>query len=241
MDIKVIETEYKGYKFRSRLEARWAVFFDSLGIKYEYEPEGVELEDGTKYLPDFYLTEMDAYVEIKGIGAIDIKIMDDGVEICDGREKALKYIKAASEISKKHTYMILCGDPYDVFLWDHGGGGTGNVFFTGECVGKLYAADDPNFTAECAETKCAECTQSNSLCYYPHFLGFTNKAIILQETDATYHYFPAKPDGFELFVIGDENWASMDIDELSEAIIKNVSAARIARQVRFEHGEKPKV
>ena len=27
-DIKAIETYYKGYRFRSRLEARWAVFFD---------------------------------------------------------------------------------------------------------------------------------------------------------------------------------------------------------------------
>ena len=46
-EIKAIETEYNGYRFRSRLEARWAVFFDAMGIKYEYEPEGFELEDGT--------------------------------------------------------------------------------------------------------------------------------------------------------------------------------------------------
>ncbi len=51
--IKAIETEYKGYRFRSRLEARWAVFFDELGLRYEYEPEGFELSDGTWYLPDF--------------------------------------------------------------------------------------------------------------------------------------------------------------------------------------------
>jgi hypothetical protein len=29
-EIKAIETSYKGYRFRSRLEARWAVFFDAL-------------------------------------------------------------------------------------------------------------------------------------------------------------------------------------------------------------------
>lgn len=33
--IKPIETKYKGYRFRSRLEARWAVFFDALGISWE--------------------------------------------------------------------------------------------------------------------------------------------------------------------------------------------------------------
>jgi len=27
---QVIETEYKWYRFRSRTEARWAVFFDTL-------------------------------------------------------------------------------------------------------------------------------------------------------------------------------------------------------------------
>lgn len=64
--IKAIETVYNGYKFRSRLEARWAVFFDAAFIKYEYEPEGFELEDGTRYLPDFYLPDLDIYVEVKG-------------------------------------------------------------------------------------------------------------------------------------------------------------------------------
>lgn len=65
--IKPIETYYNGYRFRSRLEARWAVFFDSLGIKYEYEPEGFELEDGTWYLPDFYLKDFNTWVEVKGV------------------------------------------------------------------------------------------------------------------------------------------------------------------------------
>lgn len=63
-EIKAIETEYKGYKFRSRLEARWAVFFDATGIQYEYEVEG--FKKGTAcYLPDFYLPEEDMYVEVK--------------------------------------------------------------------------------------------------------------------------------------------------------------------------------
>lgn len=62
--MKAIETVYNGYRFRSRLEARWAVFFNVAGIKYEYEPEGFDL--GSKwYLPDFYLTGFDLYVEIK--------------------------------------------------------------------------------------------------------------------------------------------------------------------------------
>jgi hypothetical protein len=55
MTIKAIETRYKGYRFRSRLEARWAVFFDACEYKWEYEPEGYVLPCGTHYLPDFKL------------------------------------------------------------------------------------------------------------------------------------------------------------------------------------------
>lgn len=53
MEIKAIETVYNGYRFRSRLEARWAVFFDAMGIKYEYEKEGYDLGELGWYLPDF--------------------------------------------------------------------------------------------------------------------------------------------------------------------------------------------
>ena len=75
-DFKPIETEYKGYRFRSRLEARWAVFFDACGVKWDYEVEGFDLGDGIKYLPDFVLYDVhglrgdgvnnDLYVEVKG-------------------------------------------------------------------------------------------------------------------------------------------------------------------------------
>jgi len=63
--IKPIQTRYKGYLFRSRLEARWAVFFDALGIKWEYEPEGYDLGVDGWYLPDFWLPEFRVFVEIK--------------------------------------------------------------------------------------------------------------------------------------------------------------------------------
>lgn len=75
--IKAIETVYKGYRFRSRLEARWAVFFDAIGVKWEYEPQGFDLGEGLYYLPDFllhgvtinhgnYEEDCDIYVEVKG-------------------------------------------------------------------------------------------------------------------------------------------------------------------------------
>ena len=63
--IKPIETKYNGFRFRSRLEARWAVFFDMIGLKYEYEVEGFEM-NGIRYLPDFYIPSLDRWFEIKG-------------------------------------------------------------------------------------------------------------------------------------------------------------------------------
>jgi hypothetical protein len=74
--IKAIETTYKGYRFRSRLEARWAVFFDTLGVPWKYENEGyqkeIDTDLGTKtmrYLPDFFLPCRwggGMFVEVKG-------------------------------------------------------------------------------------------------------------------------------------------------------------------------------
>lgn len=64
MVLKPIETRYRGYRFRSRLEARWAVFFDALGVRWEYEKEGYELTEG-RYLPDFWLPELNLWLEIK--------------------------------------------------------------------------------------------------------------------------------------------------------------------------------
>lgn len=64
--ITAIPTKYKGCTFRSRLEARWAVFFDYLRIRWDYEPEGYVLEDGTLYLPDFHIPHLDVWIEVKG-------------------------------------------------------------------------------------------------------------------------------------------------------------------------------
>lgn len=51
---KAIPTRYAGCHFRSRLEARWAVFFDELGVRWDYEAEGYSTPAGP-YLPDFLL------------------------------------------------------------------------------------------------------------------------------------------------------------------------------------------
>jgi len=62
--LKPKETYYDGYRFRSRLEARWAVFFNALGVPYDYEFEGFDLRE-RGYLPDFWLPQQECWVEIK--------------------------------------------------------------------------------------------------------------------------------------------------------------------------------
>jgi hypothetical protein len=48
---KAKATRYKGVLYRSRLEAKWAVFFDLIGWKFDYEPYDLE-----KWSPDFKVT-----------------------------------------------------------------------------------------------------------------------------------------------------------------------------------------
>jgi hypothetical protein len=57
-----VPTEYGGRTYRSRLEARWAVFFDLLHWPFEYEPF-----DLSGYIPDFILgfRRGDLLVEVK--------------------------------------------------------------------------------------------------------------------------------------------------------------------------------
>ncbi len=87
--IRAIETRYAGHRFRSRLEARWAVFLDTLDLDWQYEPEGFNLEDGTRYLPDFH---------VDGVGWLEIKPRFDSA--------ALDAISEVGEAHGETGYLI---------------------------------------------------------------------------------------------------------------------------------------
>lgn len=61
-------TAYKGVNFRSRLEARWAAFFDSYNYRWAYEPI-----DFGGWSPDFILSHgaYTDYVEVKPTTELD--------------------------------------------------------------------------------------------------------------------------------------------------------------------------
>jgi hypothetical protein len=64
--LKSLPTLYKGYKFRSLLEAQWAAFFDHLAIEWHHELQGYLLAPfGDCYRPDFYLPELGYWLEVK--------------------------------------------------------------------------------------------------------------------------------------------------------------------------------
>lgn len=102
MCAQAIETKYKGYRFRSRLEARWAVFLDSLGVRYRYEPEGFDL-DGLWYLPDFYLPDQSpaSWLEVKP-------------EIPKTRKAWTELVTRAVGLCQYRKEHVLCllGDPF---------------------------------------------------------------------------------------------------------------------------------
>lgn len=104
MSIRAIETQYKGYRFRSRLEARWAVFLETLKIKWAYETEGYSA-DGIGYLPDFELS-----VPIDNNDALPVF-----VEIKPNRDITEIELEKALLLSERAPVIIFCGDPYDYF------------------------------------------------------------------------------------------------------------------------------
>ena len=57
-------TTYNGCAFKSAGEARWAVFFDALGLPWEYEPDGYVTSPGP-HRPFFWLPDLELWLEVK--------------------------------------------------------------------------------------------------------------------------------------------------------------------------------
>lgn len=128
--VKPIETLYKGYRFRSRLEARWAVFFDALGVTYEYEKEGYRF-GRIWYLPDFWLPDQGCWVEIKG-------------QEPNEEEKHLAGLLAKG--TKKDVYLFSGPIPLPEHYYDDG---YAEAYFWSDEVENGIAHDSPYWWCEC--------------------------------------------------------------------------------------------
>ena len=110
--IKAIETRYKGYRFRSRLEARWAVFFDAMGWVWEYESEGFDLGNGVYYLPDFKMYGNDSNGDYN-VFYFEIKPADKAISETEKR-KILAFGKSCREenlLAGYGDFILLDGPP----------------------------------------------------------------------------------------------------------------------------------
>lgn len=104
---KSIDTSYNGYKFRSRTEARWAVFFDELRIAYDFEPKGFDL-NGVRYLPDFHLTNGLVLHEFEPtqLDQIWVEIKPDPNITDNERKKMAEFVKQTD-----HHILLIAGQP----------------------------------------------------------------------------------------------------------------------------------
>lgn len=224
--IKAIETVYNGYKFRSRLEARWAVFFDAAGIKYEYEPQGFEMDDGTRYLPDFYLPELDVYAEVKG----------DRPGVKKDIERYAKMLTWGGPIK---VLVILSDIPgpcvdgglphfpvlyYSIHNRRHESGASVGWFFFADCYAHISSAcyPSPFWLDECGNVK-------------------NEPVSILSRTDVELRG-KTKLDydeEIEAWYRGFDNVIKWRVDFQLAQNEKTFEAFAKARQARFEHGEQP--
>ncbi|GEM_PF-4343735 len=69
--LQTVKTEYGGQIFRSRGAARWAAFFDNLGVSFIREPEEYEIPSG-RFCPDFFLPNENCFVHVTSLYSGDI-------------------------------------------------------------------------------------------------------------------------------------------------------------------------
>lgn len=92
--LKAIPQEHQGIVYRSRTEARWAEFFRLTMTPFQYEPEGYQLGNAW-YVPDFWLTEAEAFFEVKG-----------GAPTLPERHKAMQLARQSEQ-----PVLVACGNP----------------------------------------------------------------------------------------------------------------------------------
>lgn len=94
--------------FRSMLEAKWSVFFDSIKVKWQYEPEKFYLPDDMIYTPDFYL---------ENIGWFEIKPSVDQFYCKLPKYKSfVANMNALVGDGKKKAFIVICA-PFPSFTY----------------------------------------------------------------------------------------------------------------------------
>lgn len=110
--IPAIETRFNGTRYRSRLEARYAVFFEILGLEYHYELEKFSTEVG-RYIPDFWMPTLGDWSDMAPEGAfVEVKGVDPD-------HVALRKASDLSEQTGKRVYFFGPEIGKVVTLWEY--------------------------------------------------------------------------------------------------------------------------
>lgn len=216
-DIKPIETRYAGCRFRSRLEARWARFFDALGIKWLYEPQGFEVgEKGRPYLPDFQLPDLNAWVEVKGHrDELDLRLLAEAVSgPCGPFLLVLGPVPLVRRGSMPvHTVLMPAADLRPEF-----GASSDTITKFITALGKLDADD------QVAVNRMVYAQTGKVLMTHAYFYKLTPHAAFA-------------PTGFQQGMWSPGDPLNPPADELIVPTTAVADAYEAARSARFEHGE----
>jgi len=155
MTIKAIQTEYNGYRFRSRLEARWAIYFDTLGTKYLYEYEGFDLGALGWYLPDFYFPDWSCWGEVKPTILTEEEYrkaasLPDTCILLDSEPRAAKayYLTGGPHATEGEAYReYISGDQYGRIVLDQSQRKGRLWYLFGESIEDYYIDLSPELAA----------------------------------------------------------------------------------------------
>lgn len=105
--------------FRSKLEARWAFIFDSLGLDWLYEPASIKIENDRIYTPDFFLKKI-GFIEIKpSVLILENEAMDKLIQASNVLNDKYKSSKLIS-ISYPTPFFGFYGNTPELLNWNNG-------------------------------------------------------------------------------------------------------------------------
>ena len=200
------------------------MFLDAADIKYQYEPEGFVLSNGTYYLPDFYLPDLKMWVEIKAT-----MTPEDKEKIKEFRYTKNEY----GDPIEQNTLIVLADIPYSNDNWQ-------DVFFgdNDEKYEREWGWDYKPFSLgwddhyvfcvcpACGKTGIEYEGRGWRVCGSRH-KNKDSKTQTYEDEDGMIHHFV-----YECHGRTDDKGYTYDNKKI-------INAYKKARQDRFEHGEKP--
>ena len=102
---------FKGKTFRSHTECRWAMFFEYLGLDWDYESQGFANEDEA-YLPDFTVKAALGllWVEVKGAWESDPRGVAKWRRWAPEREQPSRTVLLSGPPSLEGKWIVIGGD-----------------------------------------------------------------------------------------------------------------------------------